>query len=162
MPAENRISRRPKRRRRATTGPAIRAPAGRRSGAGCGAAAPDAARDGREPRRRDRDLDRSGRATRLHKDASSLSLHFDAILGRNEKAGAENPSPKAWEGEVSGNRTAGVSPACRPEAGGPPWVPHPPPLPPPWSIWGGGGGERQQTPWPPRAARLQKSQIPPR
>jgi len=36
----------------------------------------------------------------------------------------EGPTPKAWEGEVGVNRAAGVSPACRPEAGDPSGVPH--------------------------------------
>jgi len=31
----------------------------------------------------------------------------------------EGPAPKAWEGEVGRRGTAGVPPACRPEAGGP-------------------------------------------
>ena len=36
----------------------------------------------------------------------------------------EGPIAQRWEGEVGINWTAGVSPACRPEAGAPSGIPH--------------------------------------
>src|SRR5438876_11480435 len=55
------------------------------------------------------------------------------------RGGEAGPIAERWEGEVGVDRTAGVSPACRPEAGGPSGIPH---LTPTLSAPKGGEGVR--------------------
>src|SRR5947208_10233215 len=62
-------------------------------------------------------------APRIIRDAG---WHITPLPPRRGRGG---PIAERWEGEVGVDRTAGVSPACRTEAGGPFGIPHPPPTP---------------------------------
>ncbi|HYU12378.1 MAG TPA: hypothetical protein VEK82_07375, partial [Stellaceae bacterium] len=71
-----------------------------------------------------------GRTAELSQAVSRLRAEIGARLTLHESpsppfgAEREGPTAQPWESEVGIDRTAGVSPACRPEAGGPSAVPH--------------------------------------
>jgi ATP-dependent Lhr-like helicase len=91
-----------------------------------------------------------GRTDELSQAVSRLRAEIGERLALREnpspsfRAEREGPAPKAWEGEVGIDRTAGVSPACRPEAGGPSDIPH---LTPTLSAPEGGEGATGALAW---------------
>src|SRR5947208_14781151 len=72
-------------------------------------------------------------APRIIRDAGWHITPLPPSRGRGGSIG------ERWEGEVGVDRTAGVSPACRPEAGGRCGIPH---LTPTLSAPQGGEGDR--------------------